>query len=279
VIAEPPLKEREEPGDGMDQPDVLARARSLRSSRDPHPFFVPPSCFAGDGETIRFPEEEMRHILRVIRLREGDECRVTDGRGGVFRVRLGGEPGGGARGVLSGTIIEAEHAPPRDVMIEIGFPVLRLQGRTDWLIEKAVEVGADLLVPIPWERSLKGASAAALRRWERIAREAMKQCERAWLPEVKQDLMPFERGDDSLWILADPEGDESVPDLVGVSRVRLLVGPEGGPTPAERKRLIERGAALWGLGPTRLRAETAAIVGCHAIARGARRQRETSEQR
>ena len=112
---------------------------------------------------------------------------------------------------------------------------------------------------------MKEATESSRRRWERIAREAMKQSERVWLPEVVIDRTPFERRADTMWILADPEGDERVPTMAGSARVRLLIGPEGGITKKERERLTAEGATLWGLGPARLRAETAAIVGIHRL--------------
>jgi len=251
-------------------------------ARDPHPFHVPSSFIEADGEegaTIRFPADEAHHILHVIRLRAGDECRVTDGQGGLFRVRLEIEGDGGkSDDALRGRILESRRAPSRGAIVEVGFPVLRLHARNDWLIEKAVEAGADVLVPIPWERSLKEASASALKRWERIAREAMKQSERVWLPEFAVDRAPFVRPAGTRWILADPEGEEDLPDLSGAGHVRLLIGPEGGLAEKERERILSQGAALWGLGPDRLRAETAAVIGCHGIARAVRSVRRHSKE-
>ncbi len=229
-------------------------------SRDPHPFYVPPEACDADSRTISFPKDEAHHILRVIRLREGDACRVTDGRGRLFRVVLEGD-----EDVLRGRIVEARTARERRVVLEVGFPVLRAHPRNDWLIEKAVEVGVGTLVPVPWERSVKDVSASSRRRWERIAREAMKQSESVWLPEIRLDAAPFDRPAGTLWILADPAGSETLPEIGDAARVRLLVGPEGGITDGERDRLLRQGAVRWGLGPTRLRGETAAVVGAHRL--------------
>jgi 16S rRNA (uracil1498-N3)-methyltransferase len=240
---------------------------------DPHPFLVPPERFTVTGELL-FPEEEAHHILRVVRLKSGDTCRVVDGLGGRFVVRLeGGEK------LLRGTVIEStrEARPARS--LELGFPMLRLRARTDWMIEKGVEVGVDRFVPIRWERGLKDASAGARVRWERILREAMKQAERAFLPDLGMAEGPaVAAGDRCLTILADPTGDASLPDLTSVKEVRLLIGPEGGAAPEERRRLLDQGAILWGLGATRLRAETAAIVGCHRLSCALRDPVRCSEQ-
>lgn len=241
-------------------------------ARDPHPFYVPHASCDETSRTIRFPAEEAHHILHVIRLKTGEECRVTDGMGGLFRVVL--EKRGDD---LDGRILGSFRASRPRVRLEIGFPILRLHARNDWLIEKAVEVGADRLIPIPWQRSTKEPTESMRRRWERIAREAMKQSERLWLPEIAIEPSPFVRSPDTLWILADPKGGEATPALPDVDRVRLHIGPEGGLTDAERDHMVAQGAVLWGLGPSRLRAETAAITGAHRLSLAIRELRPRIE--
>jgi 16S rRNA (uracil1498-N3)-methyltransferase len=236
-------------------------------ARDPHPFLVPPNGFTPDGR-VRFPAEEAHHARRVVRLGPGDECRVADGFGGLFRVVLEEETG-----ELVGRILETTREARGGPLAVLGFPVLRQHARADWLIEKVVEVGIDRLVPVEWDRSIKSATAEQQRRWERIAREAMKQSERRWLPEIGPEVAPSDLPRDQRMVLADPDGESSLPDMEGADSVLLLVGPEGGLTDDERRMMIERGCALWSLGPTRLRAETAAVVGSHRLACAARATR------
>jgi 16S rRNA (uracil1498-N3)-methyltransferase len=226
---------------------------------DPHPFYVPPSGIDQDGN-LSFPDEEARHILRVIRMRPGEQCRVVDGVGGSYLVRLieAGE-------ALRGTILESKRSAPADPVLELGFPMLRMRARTEWLLEKAVEVGVDRLVPVLWSRSVKRKFDAVRDRWERILREAMKQSERCWLPSLGEPVDAGDAPGGIRLILADPDGEEALPDLPGTGTVRLLIGPEGGLRPEERERLRTEGAALWSLGPTRLRAETAGVVGSHRL--------------
>jgi 16S rRNA (uracil1498-N3)-methyltransferase len=226
--------------------------------RDSHPFYAPPSAITADG-SVRFPKEEARHILRVSRFGPGDRIRVVDGEGGLFGVVLEeGKEG------LAGRVVEDRRLPAPAIALELGFPLLRQRARTEWMLEKAVEVGADRLVPITWERALprgRTLPAAVRARWERILREAMKQCERLWLPVLAEPEDAVTRTERTMLVLADPAGEPEPPDARGCSRVRLLVGPEGGVTEAEMRELRAEGARLWSLGPTRLRAETAAIVG------------------
>jgi 16S rRNA (uracil1498-N3)-methyltransferase len=185
---------------------------------------------------------------------------VVDGEGALLGVVLEE----GEKGDLAGRVVELDRIPPPKIPIELGFPLLRQRARTEWMLEKAVEVGADRLVPIAWERALpKGRELppAVRTRWERILREAMKQCERAWLPALEEPRAPAACGERTQLLLADPAGALDPPVAGDGGPVRLLVGPEGGLTAAERQALQDHGARLWSLGPTRLRAETAAIVG------------------
>ena len=239
--------------------------------RDPHPFYVPPDARL-PGDRVRFPAEEARHLLRVLRFREGDVCRVVDGEGTMLRVRIERTRGG-----VEGTILSRVRQE-RSRLLGLGFPVLRQRARTEWMLEKAVEVGADRLVPIAWERGVARDARLPRGRWDRILVEAMKQSQRVWLPRLEEiSAAPGPGSAEIGLVLADPEGQESPPEVSGVGEIRLLVVPEGGVTDEERERLAAQGAALWSLGPNRLRAETACVVGLYRLA-GALRAAERSSR-
>ncbi len=232
--------------------------------RDPHPFYAPPERFHGDR--VRFDAQESHHILHVIRLEAGSVCRVVDGLGGRYLIRLLG-----GAGEVEGVVLESEPVEERRFVLELGFPLLRVRSRTDWLIEKGVEVGVDRFVPILWTRTVREAhSERNADRWRSLLREAMKQSERAWLPELDPARSPDCGGSGTQVILADSDGPEEPPIDRDTRAVRLLVGPEGGATDEERARLVGAGARLWALGPLRLRAETACVVGAFGLARAMR---------
>lgn len=227
--------------------------------RDPHPFHVPKDCFRPDG-TIAFPEEEAHHLLRVIRMRPGSQCRVVDGKGGRYQVRLLSHGK-----TLKGEVITSVQDRAAPVSLELGFPILRLRSRTEWLIEKAVEVGVTTLVPILWSRTVKRRPGDHHERWERIVREAMKQSERSYLPRLGEPATIADLDLPTMTILADADGEPDLPPLPEAGSVRLLIGPEGGSDEEECGDLLQRGAFLWSLGRNRLRAETAAVVGAHRL--------------
>jgi 16S rRNA (uracil1498-N3)-methyltransferase len=230
---------------------------------DPHPFYAPPEAFDSEG-WITLPEEEIRHATQVLRLGAGDRCRVIDGLGSLYHVRLE------RRGRdLAGMILDVTKEARRSCAVELGFPLLRLRARTEWMLEKAVEVGVARLLPIAWSRTVKDGSSLPRARWERIVCEALKQCERRWLPELAmiegpQESLAGMHGDARL-VLADPDGPETLPPYAGEARLRVLIGPEGGATPEEREAIVAWGGFLWSLGPARLRAETAAVAAVHRI--------------
>jgi 16S rRNA (uracil1498-N3)-methyltransferase len=142
--------------------------------------------------------------------------------------------------------------------------------RFEWIIEKATELGVDRIVPVETARSERGlleASRKRSERWIRIAREAAQQCRRLGPPGI----LPAVRFEAAL---AEPAEchyfleEETAPSLSKVipesracdDRVAVLVGPEGGWTDPERRAAVEAAWSPVSLGPTVLRAETAAIA-------------------
>ncbi|HEY3125286.1 MAG TPA: RsmE family RNA methyltransferase, partial [Thermoanaerobaculia bacterium] len=135
--------------------------------------------------------------------------------------------------------------------------------RLAWLAEKATELFAEsvTLVASARTQSFRG-SAAVRERLDRVAREAAKQCESARWPRIDGPL-PLERAlserPASHRLFLDTEG-EVFPSELSARAVTLLVGPEGGWTPAERETASAQGWSLVALPAGNLRAETAAIA-------------------
>lgn len=141
-------------------------------------------------------------------------------------------------------------APP----VTVAFAVVKGQ-RPEWAVQKLTEIGVDRIVPVLAARSVVrwplGESGAPLARLRRVAREAAMQSRRAWLPVV-EGVTPFAAvAAEAGAALAYPGGGR--PSL---DRPVLLVGPEGGWDGEE----LARGLPQVDLGPSMLRAETAAVV-------------------
>ena len=135
-----------------------------------------------EGGRVVLDQPESRHLAATLRLRPGDRITLCDGRGGIAEATLE---------VVDSRRCEAEVVarreppcghPPR---IVVGLGVLHGQAM-DWAVQKCVETGVSVLVPLLVERSQLGARAAAGRveHWRRAARQALKQCRRPWQMEI-----------------------------------------------------------------------------------------------
>lgn len=196
--------------------------------------------------------DDAHHLGRVLRLRDGETVTASDGAG---RWRLCEWQGGQL--VASGDIaLDPRPAP------EVTVAITPLKGdRTDWTVEKLVEIGvARIVVLAPLVRSVvrrdAGKDSAALARWQRLARAAAMQSRRTHLPDVTGPLALGEVAGLAGAGIAEPGGGTRPEDV----RV-LLIGPEGGFDPAEIAAARAAGARTVDLGPGILRAETAALVG------------------
>jgi 16S rRNA (uracil1498-N3)-methyltransferase len=148
--------------------------------------------------------------------------------------------------------------------------------RGELAVETMTEVGVDVVVPWAAERCVvrwrgdKADKGAA--RWRSTAIAAAKQSRRPWLPEVTGVAATAEvvrrvqaavSAGTGLAVLLDPDAKETLPEVAGgrgVAEIILLVGPEGGISPAETGALAAAGAVGARLGPTVLRASSAGAI-------------------
>jgi 16S rRNA (uracil1498-N3)-methyltransferase len=215
---------------------------------------------------VQFEPDEARHLGRVRRLGPGDLVEATDGTGHLYTVRLAALDPAGAWGT-----IEARAQPGRESPCAITLAQALLKGdRMAWLVQKATELGVARIVPMDTARVVARPAPGAIfhRRWERIAREAVKQSRRVVVPAVERPrsfadaAREVDAHDVALlcWEGGGPTLDEAVPSTCRPRRLLLLVGPEGGFT-TEEVALAERaGARPVSLGPRTLRAESAGLA-------------------
>ncbi len=211
------------------------------------------------AEELAVSEAAFRHLFRARRLAPGERLRIVDGRGGarwatVTRVRRSE-----ARLALGGPAPANE--PRRRIELLTAPPRPR---RAAWLVEKATELGAAAIRFLGGERAPRSYGAGSLERLSRVARSALEQCERSRLPEVTgvhawSELPGLLAAAEERWLL-DAEG-TGPPATRREGSLALVVGPEGGWTPDERRQLAAAGCLAVTLGPTILRVETAAIAG------------------
>jgi 16S rRNA (uracil1498-N3)-methyltransferase len=216
----------------------------------------------GAGLGVALGPEAAGYLSRVLRKAPGAEVALFNGRDGEWRARLEAADKKGAR--LACVAQARAQTPPGDVWLV--FAPVKRQG-TDWIVEKATELGAAVLQPVLTQRTV--AETVRLDRLEAIAREAAEQCERLDVPEIRAPLPLAKLIDqwpaDRALMFAD-EGGDAPPLLSAVQRgsqpLALLIGPEGGFAPIERQMLRAHAQVTpVTLGPLILRAETAAVAG------------------
>jgi 16S rRNA (uracil1498-N3)-methyltransferase len=215
--------------------------------------------------TVTLPAGVAHHVLRALRLREGDELVLFDGRGGEYAGKLA-VSGKQAFAVL-------ERFDPREA--ESPLPVTLVQAlaggdKMDWVVEKAVELGVAAIQPVQSERSvvrLQGERADKRRaHWQAIAVAASEQCGRNRVVPVQPILrldewlaQPLAAG--AAHLVLHP--DESAPlweRLPAPQPVVLLIGPEGGWSEREVQAARAAGYLPARCGPRVLRTETAGLA-------------------
>lgn len=225
-------------------------------------FYIPVQSIGETEIVIRNPQ--LHHIREVLRKRTGDSVLLTDGQGYRYQAKIYDV----GRTVLKAKIFKKDLMPRKSSLeIAVGFvPVKGL--RNDLVIEKGTELGVARFIVFVSEYSvLRNLSAQKLDRFRKIAASAMIQSQQYYLPEIRQaqdiqEMLQICKGYD-LVLMADPHGKQEVrPDA---RKVLLVVGPEGGFSDSETTLFTRCGALLFSLGSTRLRSETAAIVGVTKI--------------
>jgi 16S rRNA (uracil1498-N3)-methyltransferase len=221
---------------------------------------------------------EGRHASTVRRLAVGERADVTDGAGHVAEcVVAAARPG-----ELELTVIARQQVPPPQPRLTV-LQAIPKGDRGELAVELLTEVGVDVIVPWAAERCVavwRGERAArGERRWAAAAQEAAKQSRRAWFPEVtaQADLAAAVRRIEvaALAIVLDPDAarDAASLELPASGDLVVVVGPEGGITPAEDEAMRAARAIPAALGPTVLRASTAGVVAASVLLSGSARWR------
>lgn len=232
-----------------------------------HHFFLPPSAIQADS--ILFPSDNAHQILRVLRLRMGDQVTVLDGLGWQYRVELTNvsqEKVGGK--VLERTAVSGE--PPIHLSM---YLCLTQREKFEWMLQKCTEVGVSEFTPVLSSRSLVQAAESLnnkLPRWQRILQEAAEQSGRGLIPRLNMPMdfsavLASTSGQFDVCLIAWEEEQslrltDAFQELPANARIALLIGPEGGLTHAEVGLAMVGGWKAVSLGPRILRMETAAVV-------------------
>jgi len=219
-----------------------------------HRFFIDADLTAGNTFALSHDEQ---HHARVLRVRDGEEVEVFNGRGAAFVAKYAAE---GLQIVRS--------APDREarVALHLAMAIINLD-KFDIVLQKATELGVRSIIPLVTERVEIRAERyrGKADRWKKIVFEAVKQSGRSVIPIIEEP-QEFEEvvNRDGSKILFD--ADENPATAQPGNQATLFIGPEGGWSERELQLAREHGCAFERLGIRRLRAETAAIVATALVA-------------
>jgi 16S rRNA (uracil1498-N3)-methyltransferase len=208
--------------------------------------------------------EESRHVARALRRREGDHMDLTDGKGFFYVAKI----------VKADSrkcefeILDKREIPKRNFYLHIAIAPTKNADRTEWFVEKAVEIGVEEISFILCKNSER--KVINMERISKIAISALKQSQQAWLPKLN-DVVPFDRilhptVDQKFIACVDSSNPKHLQSAAQQNKKYLvLIGPEGDFTPGELALALQNGFEKVSLGANRLRTETAGLAAVQVL--------------
>lgn len=218
-----------------------------------------------DTKTYFFDKEESKHIVKVLRKKEGDILFVTNGLGFLFKTEI----------ILASEkkctvkIIESEQQNELPFYIHLAVAPTKMNDRFEWFLEKATEIGIQEITPIICDHSER--KIIKTDRFEKILQSAMKQSNQFFLPKLNEPISFKEfmnlNHEGNLYIAhcEETEKNDLHKNIPTNEKYTLLIGPEGDFSTKEIETAIKNNYKPVALGNTRLRTETAAVVACHTF--------------
>ena len=222
------------------------------------------------GMLITLPEQVAHHI-QVLRLKEEEVITLFNGTGGEYSASIARIEKKRVQALVK-NFSAREAEPAHGLALAQALPE---GSKMDWIIEKAVELGATAVQPLISSRSVVRLSddraAKKMQHWQGIMASAAEQCGRNRLPQLAEPL-PFPawiaQQDLHRRILLSPRGSQSLSSWARhqpPQAITLIIGPEGGLAPAEEDSAIANGALCLTLGERILRTETAGLAAMAAL--------------
>ena len=217
--------------------------------------------------TFTFDKTESRHIVRVLRKREGDLLHITNGKGFLFNVKI---VVANEKKCLVELVKLEKKEQPFSYYLHIAIAPTKNNQRLEWFLEKATEIGISEITPIICENSER--KIVKNERMEKVLISAMKQSNRFHLP-ILNEATTFKnfinkKIEGNLFIAhcEETKKESLKKTLIEVKKLTLLIGPEGDFSTNEIDFALKNNYKAVTLGNSRLRTETAGIVAVHSVA-------------
>jgi 16S rRNA (uracil1498-N3)-methyltransferase len=221
------------------------------------------------NESLTLDEDQSKHIIQVLRMQNGEELLLTDGKGIKTHAVIIDDHRKHCT-VKIMTITKQEQKQPQ---VFIAISLIKNTSRFEWFLEKATEIGVAEIIPLICERTEK--EKFRLDRMQNILVSAMLQSQQCWLPVLHEPVFfdnLISRETDANKFIAHclPEEKRQLSSFIhsssAIARSLMLIGPEGDFTAGEIESALEKKFIPVGLGTTRLRTETAGIVAATLLA-------------
>jgi 16S rRNA (uracil1498-N3)-methyltransferase len=209
--------------------------------------------------------EESRHCYKVLRKKPGDVIQITDGKGYRYQAKLTDTK----PDQCSFTIESKQQEEKRPFTIHIALAPTKNPDRTEWFVEKAIEIGVDELSFLLCDNSER--AALKTDRIEKLAISAMKQSLKSSLPKInhmvllKDFITASNTASKYIAYVDQTNPDHLLKEAKEKSNYIVLIGPEGDFSKKELELALTQGYKKVSLGPSRLRTETAGVVACHIL--------------
>lgn len=212
-----------------------------------------------------FDKEESKHIIKVLRKKEGDILHVTNGLGFLFNTEI----------VLASdskctvNILSFEIQEPSKYHLHLAVAPTKMNERYEWFLEKATEIGIQEITPIICDHSER--KVIKTERFQKIIESAMKQSLHYYIPKLNEPIILkdfFKKeitGGKFIAHCEETSKNTLKSQIIQNQDTTILIGPEGDFSNKEIELALNNKYIPISLGNTRLRTETAAIVACHSV--------------
>src|ERR1035437_6300304 len=213
-------------------------------------------------------EDTSKHIIQVLRMKQGEQLQLTNGKGEIITVEIISEN----KKAAEVNALSTSNIPPRTSNIIIAISLIKNTNRFEWFLEKSTEIGISEIIPLICERTEK--QHFRRDRMKNILISAMLQSQQAWLPVLHEPIKfkgIIKNSTHQKKYIAhciEEEKKQLTNEAIkpayrtGRQSTIILIGPEGDFTKEEVEFAKQNNFIPVSLGDTRLRTETAAIVGC-----------------
>ena len=207
--------------------------------------------------------DEGRHAVSVRRIRIDEQIHLTDGHGQLITGTVISAEG---KDRLLVRVLDRTHTAQPQPTLTVVQAIIK-GDRGELAVEMLTEAGVDRIIPWSASRCVADWSgkSTGVDKWRRTAREASKQSRRTWFPVIEDVATTNEVAQlitgQSVVVVLHESAHQSISQVnVAGKNVVVIVGPEGGLTDEEVRTFVDRGAHAVTIGPTVLRASTAATA-------------------